>query len=575
MSEDSRTVKIDSESDVATDVVTDEVRPTVPLIDRVVDGRYRIVKPLSTGGMGSVFLGKQLNVDRDVAIKLISSSSSGLETRFKREAQALAAVTHPAIVEIHDFISAKVEGQYFLVMAYIDGIDLEEFLSLQPKGKLKPAEVLSLIIPVASAMVELHASGIIHRDIKPSNIVRFLRADKRAGVKLVDFGIARREIDPNLTAEGIIMGTPPYLAPEVMLGKKHSKASDVYALAATMFELLTGSAPFGKDELHEIMKRTVHDPVALPDELKGKPLGLFLADLLVKDPARRPGAFEVLQRLEKMPPGRQDSPATITFDAITSPSPPGGVETVASTQTAQAEGDVPRQNAASRASDRILHQLTAQEPPSRMGRAMLFALVGLVVGGLVMYFLRSGGDTKPADPPSASGPSAAVVAPDAGARAPTPTVDGAAKRPPPRPVMTRPAPTPDAAVVKTMAPPVEPMAPPSRWVLIKQCKKNRHQPLVMLRLAQKILASKTHDVDALEHARRVLHVLLQGGCVKPFTKLQRQAAYFLAMLYIHKGACYSAKNVWRMYARRFKKAFPYRKTPPFPPCKLKRKSKRR
>lgn len=569
MSEDSRTVKISSESGL---VPPEGVHPTVPLIDRVVDGRYRIVKPLSTGGMGSVFLGKQLNVDRDVAIKLISSNSPGLETRFQREAQALAAVTHPAIVEIHDFISAKVEGQYFLVMAYIDGIDLEEFLSLQPKGKLKPAEVLSLIIPVASAMVELHASGIIHRDIKPSNIVRFLRADKRAGVKLVDFGIARREIDPNLTAEGIIMGTPPYLAPEVMLGKKHSKASDVYALAATMFELLTGSAPFGKDELHEIMKRTVHDPVVLPEELKDKPLGQFLVDLLVKDPARRPDAIEVLGRLERMPPGRTDSPATITIDAITSPSPSEGVETVVSTQTAPAEAGVPRQNAASRASDRILQHLEAQKPQSRMGRALVFALVGLVVGGLVMYLLRPGGDSKPAAPPSTSGPSAAMVAPDAGAIALAPQVDAAAaKRPPPRPVMTRPAPTPDAAVSGTMAPSVEPMAPPSKRTLIKRCRKSRYQPRIMLRLAQKILASKTYDVDALEYARRVLHVLLQGGCVKPFTKLQRQAAYFLAKLYIHKGACFSAKNVWRMYARRYKKAFPYRKKPPFPPCKLKRK----
>jgi hypothetical protein len=133
----------------------------------------------------------------------------------------------------------------------------------------------------------------------------------------------------------------------------------------------------------------------------------------------------------------------------------------------------------------------------------------------------------------------------------------------------RPAPKPDAAVSKNITLPVEPMAPPSRRALINRCKKSRYQPALMLAQARKILASQTHDPDVLEHARRILHVLLQGGCVKPFTKLQRQSAYYLAMFYIHKGACYSAKNVWRMYARRYSKAFPYRKKPPFPPCKLK------
>ncbi len=570
MSEENRTVKIGSESDH----IPEGAHTTVPLIDRVVDGRYRIVKPLSTGGMGTVFLGKQLNVDRNVAIKLITSNSPGLETRFQREAQALAAVSHPAIVEIHDFISADIEGQFFLVMAYIDGIDLEEFLSLQPSGRLKPSEVLSLVIPVASAMVELHASGIIHRDIKPSNIVRFLRADKRAGVKLVDFGIARREVDPNLTAEGIIMGTPPYLAPEVMLGKKHSKASDVYALAATMFELVVGTAPFGKDELHEIMKRTVHDPLKLPESLEHEPMGRFLSELLVKDPLNRPDAMEVLHRLERLPPGRQDSPATITIDAITSRSPSDGVETVVSTQTdlvelKEAGGSMAI--SAGRSSERIIGGLKARKPRSSMGAGLLFALVGLVVGGLVMYLLNPIGQEKSRAPKTSRQPSAAVRISDAGVKAPPPQTDGAVeKRTPPSPEAMRPVSAPDAAVSKAMTPPAEPMAPPSQYSLIKRCKKSRHQPRQMFLQAQKILSTQADNVDALEYARRILHVLLQGGCVKPFTKLQRQAAYTLTKVYIHKGACYSAKNVWRMYAHRFKKAFPYRKRPPFPPCKLKK-----
>ncbi len=573
MSEESPTKRIGSAS--GSDYAPEGVRPTDPLIGRVIEGRYRILKPLSTGGMGSVFLGKQLNVDRHVAIKLITSAAPGLQTRFQREAQALAAVSHPAIVEIHDFISAGVEGQYFLIMAYIDGIDLEEFLSLQPKGRLKAGEVLSLIIPVASALVELHAGGILHRDIKPSNIVRFLRADRRAGVKLVDFGIARREMDPSLTAEGVIMGTPPYLAPEVMLGKKHSRASDVYALGATMFELLTGTAPFGKDELHQVMKRTVHDPLLLPQELEGSPLGGLLLDLLHKDPEMRPESLELLGRLERMPPGRRDCPATITIDPITSPEPngqedepptPGGTETVADTGVLAA--DQMRDPLPGSASDRILRRL-AQPRPRRLMPSLLLGLAGMALGVLLMLVLgpgysgrggggatagkgrvivatrghdRAGPDREDASPPMGSGERSS----------------GAGRL----------AERHDAAVKRPMVSPMEPMAPPSMASLRRRCKKSRYQPRIMLSKARKILKSGTHDPDSLELARRILHVLLQGGCVKPFSELQRQAAFLLASLYIHKGACYSARNVWRMYAKRFKRAFPYRKRPPFPPCRL-------
>jgi hypothetical protein len=239
-----------------------------------------------------------------------------------------------------------------------------------------------------------------------------------------------------------------------------------------------------------------------------------------------------------------------------------------------AEAAAPRQNAPSRASDRILQQLGRKESRFRAGPALLFAVAGVVLGALVMYLARSGGERR-ATAGKSPGASAAVMAVDAGAKAripaPTPAADAAAaKRPPPRPVVARPAPPPDAAVVTAMQPLVEPMAPPSMGSLIKRCKQSRYQPRLMLGEAQKILASKTHNVDLLERARRILHVLLQGGCVKPFTKLQRQTAYFLAQLYIHKGACYSAKNVWRMYAQRYKREFPHRKRPPFPPCVLRR-----
>lgn len=560
MSENKRTVRLTPDEGVLP--IPSGNLPTSPLIDRVIDGRYRILKPLSTGGMGSVFLGKQLNVDRKVAIKLITSDAPNLQTRFKREAEALACVSHPAIVEIYDFISADTEGQYFLVMAYIDGIDLEEFLAIQPEGKLEMAEVLSLIIPVASALVQLHAGGIIHRDIKPSNVVRFLRADRRAGVKLVDFGIARREVDPNLTAEGVIMGTPPYLSPEVMLGKKHSKASDIYALGATMFELLTGEAPFGKRELHEVMKRTVHEPLTLPPEIVKTPVGELLKQLLDKEPDNRPSAIDALHSMERLP-SRRDRPATVALRPLT-----GGME--------PEEGGVPD---ASQASARILGRLNGLPSRARRLQPVIYGGIGLIVGVVLTLLIQPGrGKRSPVAPSvarsvvrdasadrAAPGPDAAVSKrrADAGQAAPA-VPDAAASR----------AVGPDAEPTTAMGDGVsgtamgalrEPKAPPSQAEIRKRCKEG-WKPQTMLNESARILDKEASDADRLEYARRILHVLVVGDCGND--QIKRLSAFHLAQLYIGKGACYAARKVWQMYLRRFKKAFPYRKTPKFPKCKL-------
>ncbi len=276
------------------------------LIGKVIDGRYEIMKPLAEGGMGSVFLAEQTGLQRKVALKVLVSEDPELVERFQREATALAEVSHPAIVEIYDFTAHAIEAgnRGCLIMAYIDGMDLADYLDEQPDRCLPVAEVMSLIIPIISALVELHANGIIHRDIKPANFVRFLRADGRPGVKLVDFGIARRQVDPGMTASGLVLGTPPYLPPEAFLGERATPLMDIYALGATIFELLTGEPPFIAKKQSQIIQRTLHEDPKFPKHLAGTPLAKLIEQMLGKIARNRPDAMQVLKGLEQVRAGQ-------------------------------------------------------------------------------------------------------------------------------------------------------------------------------------------------------------------------------------------------------------------------------
>ena len=272
-----------------------------PLVGTVIDGRYTIDCPLASGGMGSVYLAQQRNLARPVAVKVVIGADDELVERFRREADALADVSHPAIVEVHDFIRAEQgHDRCYLVMSYVEGEDLEDYLERQPDQRLPVAEAVSLITPIVSALVQLHAAGIVHRDIKPANIVRFQGADGRPAVKLVDFGIARRAVDAGLTSAGYIIGTPPYMAPETLMAKPHTPVADVYAVGATLYELLTGGAPFGNGRLHEVMARALQEPVTVPPGLTGTPLAALLVQMLEKDEGSRPDALQVLEALERV-----------------------------------------------------------------------------------------------------------------------------------------------------------------------------------------------------------------------------------------------------------------------------------
>jgi ankyrin repeat protein len=204
-----------------------------------------VLELIGRGGMGAVYRARQKSLERCVALKVLPSE--GMEhpefgERFLREAQALAGLSHPNIVGLHDF-GRTVRGHWYFVMEYVDGPDLARIMRSE---KLKPAAALALIPQICDALACAHEAGFIHRDIKPGNIL----VDKKGRVKVADFGLAkltnRSAIDFTLTGEGAVLGTPRYMAPEQLehpLEVDHR--ADIYALGVVFYEMLTGEVPQG------------------------------------------------------------------------------------------------------------------------------------------------------------------------------------------------------------------------------------------------------------------------------------------------------------------------------------------
>ncbi len=203
-------------------------------------GQYELIRELGRGGMGVVYLAKQRELDRLVALKMILSNflaSEHVIHRFHIEAKAAARLRHPHIVQVFD--TGRCHGQYYFAMDYVDGWSLEERLQ---SGPMPAADAASLMIPVARAVAHLHQHGIVHRDLKPSNIL----IDRTGHPYLTDFGLAKMlEGGAGKTATGMVMGTPSYMAPEqAASGREIGPLCDVYSLGAILYEMLAGRPPF-------------------------------------------------------------------------------------------------------------------------------------------------------------------------------------------------------------------------------------------------------------------------------------------------------------------------------------------
>ena len=222
-------------------------------------GRYRIDRELGRGAMGAVYLGHDPQIGRAVAIKTMALSRefegdelAAARARFFREAEMAGRLRHPDIVTIFD--ASEDQGLAFIAMEFVTGHDL---LRHALPGRLLPVPaVLDTIARVAEALAHAHRQGVIHRDIKPANVM----IDPAAGVvKVTDFGIARIA-DACRTRTGLVLGTPSFMSPEQMSGRRVDGRTDLYSLGVMLFQLLTGALPHRSESMAELMKQIVNDP---------------------------------------------------------------------------------------------------------------------------------------------------------------------------------------------------------------------------------------------------------------------------------------------------------------------------
>ncbi len=221
-------------------------------------GRYRVVKLLGQGGMGSVYLAEDMQLERSVALKiphLDGEDAPKLLKRFTREARAAATVMHPNICPLHDV--GEIDGVPYLTMGYIDGKPLSAFIGGKP---LPERQIAKLVRKLALALAEAHKQGVIHRDLKPSNIM----IDKRSEPFIMDFGLARRarHQDVLLTQRGRTVGTPAYMSPEQISADPQAMgpASDIYSLGVILYEMLTGRRPFLGDLMTTVSQVLLEEP---------------------------------------------------------------------------------------------------------------------------------------------------------------------------------------------------------------------------------------------------------------------------------------------------------------------------
>jgi YVTN family beta-propeller protein len=280
-------------------------------VDRVLSA-YRVEELIGRGGVGEVYLARDPRLDRPVALKVLGADLAGDERfreRLLRESRLAAGLDHPNVVPIYE--AGEAEGRLFIAMRYVDGVDLRALLRRQ--GALAPERALALAGQVAEALDAAHARGLVHRDVKPSNVL----IDDPGGrdhCYLADFGLTQSASDRG-PADGSLMGTLDYVAPEQIRGDPIDGRADQYALACLLFECLTGTLPFRRDsEMATIFAHLEEPPPAASDHRPGLPpeLDAVLARAMAKDPVYRYQSCEELVDAARDATGLDAEPARRT-----------------------------------------------------------------------------------------------------------------------------------------------------------------------------------------------------------------------------------------------------------------------
>lgn len=285
-------------------------------VTTALEGRYQVLKELGRGGMGIVFQAYDKQLKEQVAIKilspLLSNDPEALE-RLKREVSSARRVTHPSVIRIHDI--SELNGLHFISMEYFEGTSLKDYI--KKTGALSLMQALNIASQLCDGLDAAHRQGVIHRDLKSQNII--IGANNQ--IKIIDFGLARSGNAEGLTATGLIMGTPEYMAPEQVAGKSVDERADIYSLGIILYEMFTGRVPFTGDSAIAVgFKQLKEDPrkpceinAQLPPEvesvilqaLQKNPLSRFRSVAELKSNLER--AMLHPSPLEEQPPSKSQS----------------------------------------------------------------------------------------------------------------------------------------------------------------------------------------------------------------------------------------------------------------------------
>ncbi len=263
------------------------------LVGRTLD-HYKMLRPLGSGAMSEVYLAKDVRLDKEVAVKVILDSVARkpeLVQRFEREARAAGRLDHPHVTTVY-FFGQTGEGAPYYAMELIDGWSLGDVIEARVRFRMD--QVLSLLAQCCAGLQAAQDAGIVHRDIKPANLMVSLDGV----LKMVDFGLAKLSDDKSLTRTGTMLGTPYYMAPEVVKGDGGDHRADIYSLGVTVFHLLLGYPPYEADTPYGVMMKHINRPV--PDLGQENPrlpeaLVALVTSMLQKDPTLRPDSYRVIQ----------------------------------------------------------------------------------------------------------------------------------------------------------------------------------------------------------------------------------------------------------------------------------------